>query len=292
MKLFNYTRCLCLSLSLLVLASCNVENPIDGEQYIKQVYLVGAYDKLQGKEVAYGSEREIFVSVAIGGTISLDHDVTIRLEQADYINIDNYNKKNVVGDDIPYEAMPQELYNIPSWEGTIKAGEEYVRIPIHIYADQVNCDKRYIIPLRIAEVSDYEPTPTDTVLMVNLKMVNEYSGTYIISGTNVRYENDEPIVSETSSLNTPRTMIAVDQYTVRLFHKVESEELTNADKAAMKLIVNPTDNTVTIEPWKDLPILKGGGTFDVEKRTFTIWYHYMENGKEYRTEATIVKNKS
>ena len=80
-----------------------------------------------------------------------------------------------------------------------------------------------IIPLRIAEVSDYEPTPTDTVLMVNLKMVNEYSGTYIISGTNVRYENDEPIVSETSSLNTPRTMIAVDQYTVRLFHKVESE---------------------------------------------------------------------
>ena len=69
-------------------------------------------------------------------------------------------------------------------------------------------------------------------------------------------------------------------------------ELTNADKAAMKLIVNPTDNTVTIEPWKDLPILKGGGTFDVEKHTFTIWYHYMENGKEYRTEATIVKNKS
>ena len=53
MKLFNYTRCLCLSFSLLVLASCNVENPIDGEQYIKQVYLVGAYDKLQGKEVAY-----------------------------------------------------------------------------------------------------------------------------------------------------------------------------------------------------------------------------------------------
>ena len=95
MKLFNYTRCLCLSFSLLVLASCNVENPIDGEQYIKQVYLVGAYDKLQGKEVAYGSEREIFVSVAIGGTVSLDHDVTIRLEQADYINIDNYNKKNI-----------------------------------------------------------------------------------------------------------------------------------------------------------------------------------------------------
>ena len=122
MKLFNYTRCLCLSFSLLVLASCNVENPIDGEQYIKQVYLVGAYDKLQGKEVAYGSEREIFVSVAIGGTVSLDHDVTIRLEQADYINIDNYNKKNVVENDIPYEAMPQELYNIPSWEGTIKAG--------------------------------------------------------------------------------------------------------------------------------------------------------------------------
>ena len=84
--------------------------------------MVGANDKLQGKEVAYGSEREIFVSVAIGGTVSLDHDVTIRLEQADYINIVIYNMKNVVGVDIPYVALPQELYNIPSWEGTIKSG--------------------------------------------------------------------------------------------------------------------------------------------------------------------------
>lgn len=291
MKLLNNTRYLFICTFLLLLVSCNVENPIDGEQYIKQVYLVGAYDKLQEKKVAYGSDGEIFVAVAIGGSFALDHDVTVRLEEADRINVDNYNKKNVVGDDVPYEVMPKELYNIHSLEGTIKAGEEYVRIPIHINVDQVNCDKRYVIPLRLAEVSDYEVNPYDTVLMVKPQMINDYSGTYLLSGTSVRYENGEPIVSETSSLNTPRIMDAVDQYTVRLFHKAESEELKNADKAAMKLIVNPVDNSISIEAWKNLPILKGGGVYNPQADTFEVWYHYTENGKEYRLEATIMKNK-
>lgn len=291
MKLLNNTRYLFICTFLLLLVSCNVENPIDGEQYIKQVYLVGAYDKLQEKQVAYGGDGEIFVAVAIGGSFALDHDVTVRLEEADRINVDNYNKKNVVGDDVPYEVMPKELYNIHSLEGTIKAGEEYVRIPIHINVDQVNCDKRYVIPLRLAEVSDYEVNPYDTVLMVKPQMINDYSGTYLLSGTSVRYENGEPIVSETSSLNTPRTMAAVDQYTVRLFHKAESEELKNADKAAMKLIVNPVDNSISIEAWKNLSVLKSGGVYNPQAETFKVWYHYIENGKEYRLEATIVKNK-
>lgn len=291
MKLLNNTRYLFICTFLLLLVSCNVENPIDGEQYIKQVYLVGAYDKLQEKQVAYGSDGEIFVAVAIGGSFALDHDVTVRLEEADRINVDNYNKKNVVGDDVPYEVMPKELYNIHSLEGTIKAGEEYVRIPIHINVDKVNCDKRYVIPLRLAEVSDYEVNPYDTVLMVKPQMINDYSGTYLLSGTSVRYENGEPIVSETSSLNTPRTMAAVDQYTVRLFHKAESEELKNADKAAMKLIVNPVDNSISIEAWKNLSVLKSGGVYNPQAETFKVWYHYIENGKEYRLEATIVKNK-
>lgn len=291
MKLLNNTRYLFICTFLLLLVSCNVENPIDGEQYIKQVYLVGAYDKLQEKQVAYGSDGEIFVAVAIGGSFALDHDVTVRLEEADRINVDNYNKKNVVGDDVPYEVMPKELYNIHSLEGTIKAGEEYVRIPIHINVDQVNCDKRYVIPLRLAEVSDYEVNPYDTVLMVKPQMINDYSGTYLLSGTSVRYENGEPVVSETSSLNTPRTMAAVDQYTVRLFHKAESEELKNADKAAMKLIVNPVDNSISIEAWKNLSVLKSGGVYNPQAETFKVWYHYIENGKEYRLEATIMKNK-
>ncbi len=35
-------------------ASCSKESPLDGEQYTKQVYIVGAYEVVQQFDVAYG----------------------------------------------------------------------------------------------------------------------------------------------------------------------------------------------------------------------------------------------
>ena len=35
-------------------ASCSKESPLDGEQYYKQVYIVGAYEVVQQFDVAYG----------------------------------------------------------------------------------------------------------------------------------------------------------------------------------------------------------------------------------------------
>ena len=34
--------------------SCSKESPLDGEQYYKQVYIVGAYEVVQQFDVAYG----------------------------------------------------------------------------------------------------------------------------------------------------------------------------------------------------------------------------------------------
>ena len=44
------------TLGLLVglFASCSKESPLDGEQYYKQVYIVGAYEVVQQFDVAYG----------------------------------------------------------------------------------------------------------------------------------------------------------------------------------------------------------------------------------------------
>lgn len=49
------------TLGLLVglFASCSKESPLDGEQYYKQVYIVGAYEVVQQFDVAYGDIRKM-----------------------------------------------------------------------------------------------------------------------------------------------------------------------------------------------------------------------------------------
>lgn len=55
------------TLGLLVglFASCSKESPLDGEQYYKQVYIVGAYEVVQQFDVAYGDgPQNAYVAVA------------------------------------------------------------------------------------------------------------------------------------------------------------------------------------------------------------------------------------
>ena len=42
----------------MMLTSCDEENPLENEQYIKQVYIVGAYDIVQKFDVPYGDEPQ------------------------------------------------------------------------------------------------------------------------------------------------------------------------------------------------------------------------------------------
>lgn len=292
MKIYKYLAFLGLGSFLLTMASCDVENPIETEQYKKQVYLVGAHDRMLQKNLSYGGEQEIYVSVAVGGSLKTEHDITVTLGEADKVNIDNYNRKNVAEGDVKYEALPLNWYTIPSKTVTIKAGEQYARIPIRIETDRIDADKCYTIPLKIVELSDFEVTRDDTVMILNPVMVNNYSGSGVFAGKSysVSYDGtgNEVIGSVASTTNTNRTLKAIDQYTVRLFHKVELEKLSNVDKSAYTLKVNPADNTVIITPCKNLEILKGGGVYDPSTHTFSIWYNYKEGGSEYKMEATIV----
>lgn len=266
------------------LTSCSVENPLDNEQYVKKIYLIGAYDQMQTKEVSY-NDGELYVAVGIGGSLFSSSDVSVTLGLAAQENIDNYNYKNVVAGDIEYQSLPESWYSM-DWTGTIKAGEAYGRIPIKVDASKIECDSLYVIPLEIKSVSQYEKVTEDTTLLVSIKMVNDYSGSSTWVGSTIRYENGVPVYSSTSSYNTPRTLTAVDANTVRLFQRSQIERYSNLASDAYTITVN-SDNTLTIKAWKDMPITDGGGTYEPDKKVFNIWYTTLENGHEYRTEATI-----
>lgn len=266
------------------LTSCSVDNPQDEEQYVKKVYLIGAYDQIQTKDVSY-NDGELYVAVGIGGSLFSSTDVSVTLGLADQANIDNYNYKNVVAGDIEYQSLPESWYTM-NWTGTIKAGDAYGRIPITVDASKIECDSLYVIPLEIKSVSQYEKVTEDTTLLVHINMVNDYSGSSTWSGSTVRYENGEPVYSTTSTYNVPRTLTAVNANTVRLFQRSQVERYSNLASDAYTITVN-SDNSLTVKAWKDMPITAGGGTYDPDKNVFTIWYTTSENGKEYRTDATI-----
>lgn len=276
----------CLFLSLIVLG-CN-ENPIDTEQYIKQVYLVGAVDQFYTSDISYSDqEQETFISVATGGSLNIDKDAKVTLAEADSSVIEAYNNKFTQRGAIRYQKLPSTHYSISSMNVTIKAGDVYSRIPVRIKTTGLHCDSLYVIPFKIAS-SDLTINKKDSVLFLSVKLINDYSGSYQLSGTVVQWLNGAASGAP-SSLSIVRTLKAVDQYTVRLYNKTIVENSDNISSGCLTLNVNPTDNSVSIAGWYALNITKGGGTYDPANKTFNIWYHFMDGTTEYRVEATLDK---
>lgn len=287
MKKINYTIVLG-TLILTLFTSC-VGDPLEGEQYFKQVYLVGAYDKLQQKDVVYKEEgkSELFVAIAVAGSALTDEDIDVTLELGHQVNIDLYNRKNVVGDATPYEALPTNIYELSTWNCTIAAGERYVRIPISVESNLIDCDKRYVIPLKVKD-SNVSVT-TDTVLLVSLKMINDYSGTYMVNGKYMPYDDEGNLIeSSPATIAVNRVLTATAPNQVRLYHKALGETKDNLEPYAFTFIINP-DNTITVRSWQNFIITDGGGTFNPDNKTFTVWYDYMEDGKKSKMELSAVK---
>lgn len=268
------------------LTSCGVENPLDEEQYVKKVSIVGAYNTIQTKTVNYAGDGSIFTSVSIGGSLPPETNVDVTLGLADPENLATYNRKNVLPGEIKYQDLPEAWYQVDNWITTIKAGEIYARFPIKLDVSKIEADSLYVIPLEIKSVSAYEKVTENTVLLLNFKMINNFSGNYNYTGTKMKLVDGVPDENSTSKVSATRTLTAINAQTVRLYKENTVQKRENLEATAYTMTVN-SDNSVTIKPWKDLTITDGGGTFDPEKHAFKIWYDTNEGGTAYRTEATI-----
>lgn len=276
---------------LVGMASCEPQSdPLEKEQYQKEVYLVGAAQDIQDKEISYASDGSLYISAAIGGTQFPDQDVTVTIGLADNAKMDLYNYKNFSGNDVKYQPLPADWYNFSSMTGVIKAGEVYCRIPLTINTEKIHADSLYVIPLKIVSTSAYSIVKTDTTLLVHPKMINDYSGAYTFEGTTWQMKDGNKDINSASATTTLRNATALNASTIRLFQKVIAEKVSNVADNCYNIRVN-ADNTLTITGYDKLAITDGGGTYDAEKGIFTFWYTYTEGGKEYRTEATLTKQK-
>jgi hypothetical protein len=262
------------------------KNPIDSEQYFNQVYIVGAVNQIYSPTVPFSDQdQEVFISVAMGGSKNADRDVHVTLGVTDSSVIDIYNTKYIALGDIRYRQMPPSTYSIQSLDAVIKAGEVYTRVPVKINTAKFNCDSLYAIPFKIIS-SDLPINKSDSILLLSMNLTNNYSGTYQLTGTYVKW-----VSGATSgvplAITASRTVKAVNQYAVRFFNKTTQENRANIASQCVVLTVNPTDNSVAVSGWGTLVITQGGGTYDPVSKAFTLWYNYMDTGTEYRMNVVL-----
>lgn len=287
----KYISAIILGVAMLGMVSCEPQSdPLEKEQYKKEVYLVGAAQEVQDKEVSYNGDGSLYVSAAIGGTQFPNQDVEVTLELASDEKMDLYNYKNFTEGDVKYQRLPSDCYNFSSWTGVIKAGEVYCRIPLSINVEKIHADSLYVIPLRIKSTNAYSTVEKDTVLLLHPKMTNDYSGSYTFEGITWQIKDGEKVSSSASTTTTTRTATAINASTIRLFQKVVLEKIANVADNTYNIRIN-ADNTLTITGYDKLAITNGGGSYSPSSSTFTFWYTYTEGGKEYRTEGTLTKSK-
>lgn len=294
-------------LSTVLFSACEVVDPMDSEQYQKDIYIIGAHSKVASYDVLYGDAQEAFLSISVSGSQRVDRDVSVTLKRNDEI-IDWYNGKYMLDAPVKYQQLPMELISLSSWTTTLKAGELYSRFPLSLKTTGLHCDSLYAIGFAIESASDYQISEEGSELVFTLKLTNPYSGNYHMDANKVLLKEntlpDGTVEWLEQGMAIPvsiqRVLTAVSDNTVRFFHEKAKEtlaEYTNswnpgkdyfdAIKNYCVNFVRKSDGKFTIEAWENMQIVAGEA--DYENGIFDFWYDYLEGSNRYRMRGTFRK---
>lgn len=283
-----------IGVATILLTSCDSENPLEDEQYIKQIYIVGAYDIVEKFDVPYGdTPQNTYIAVATGGSLNIDQDIEVTLTHND-ATIDWYNKKYMLDAPVKYRKLEGEYCTFPSMTTTIKTGQVYSRLPFSIKSSGLHCDSLYALTFKIESVSNYIKHPKDTVLIMNLNFVNEFSGNYQLTATKYTLDKDGNETMPTS-MNLSRIVKAVDKDKVRFINEAVSEPVTTLSRDDYFKVIydngvvfeRQPDGSFTASGWKNLSISNATVTFADD--TFTFCYDYESDRNKFRLRGTMTK---
>lgn len=289
---------LVLTLMSICMASCDLENPLDKEQYKKQIYIVGSEYKNEGHstfdlQCIDDGFSQAYISVAMSGTLTSKNDVHVGISDDVPQAIENYNNIYLSATAEPNTPMPVAFYEVPSAQTTIKAGNVFAQFPINVRTSEIDCDKIYAIPFKITSVSEYEYRKIDTVLIMAFNLVNEYSQNYRLNAYRSVVPNDDTdVYTDSVEMGQLITLKAVSEKVVRFYGEGKSEEKENIDDYCLTLNVGP-DNSVTVSAWDDskLTVTDGSGYYDPQKKTFHVEWKYVRDGVKYHIGGTFVNQK-
>ena len=243
------------SLLTLSITSCE-KDLLEKEQYQKEIYLIGAYNRVWTTEVSYSNEEvKTYFTVSSSGTLALDRDVNVKMKINEEL-VDIYNKKywTVLNEDKYYKSLDTDLYSIPSLENTVIKHAEGIsaEVPVLIKTASLKIDQSYVIPVEIESTTGYPISDSGYKMLILLKLKNDYSGSYQMSG-HTTLEGETP-----KTIQKPKTIKPTGVNTVRLFYAMNNESDEKADIQTGTIELTITDQIVE-------------GTNDVKKVSIKAW---------------------
>jgi hypothetical protein len=159
----------------------------------------------------------------------------------------------------------------------------------------------YAIPLRLNETSadsilsgqfdaagnELIPAKNYTVLVV--KYISPLHGTYYQKGVQQELNGAGEVVSETAYTQADLSKNLTWNLSTLALNEVQTSGAGTFATQGLKLTRKP-DNTVAIEKaaGSTITLLEGAGTYDTEKREFTLSYKFTYQGKTYRVADTLI----
>ena len=282
-----------LALLSLLFVGCDVESPMSKDLYPQLVYIVGAPDKIIDRDLNIGHlpADTVSISVAVSGSRPTSQDVTVTLGE-DSTAIQTYDTKNLSALVTQYRKLANGIYSYPSTKLTIKAGQVYNTFPIYIKPTTFHCDSLYMLPLKLTSTSAFKLIQTDTVALVRINMVNNYSGLYNMYGVIRNTTN----AKDTVVYKMARNLQATDNgQTVRMYHYknefVQGDITDYRPTYALKMTVN-ADNTLSFATWKDFALIAGGGKYYPNLKLYDFWYTFTEGTVIKKTVGYLYKTRS
>lgn len=279
-----------ISLLVISLAACNNKIPMEEGLWPETVYIVGAKDKIIDRSLNIGYEKDtIYASVAISGSLPTKENVVVTLVESPQ-TIEEYNRKERGSDDIMYRMLAEGIYSFPNENVEVKKGDVYGAYPIHIDPSTLHIDSLYMLAFKLEETSRFELAKEDTVVMIRLNLMNDYSGLYYMDGV-IKPVNDP---NDSIVYKSPRTLQAVvDGNTVRMYHQKNEWSKGSTDYRpgfCFNITVNP-DNSVTLKPWDQFKLVSGGGRYYPEMEVYDLWYTFEEDGVQKKTRGFVYKER-
>ena len=279
-----------MTLLIMCMAGCDNKIPMEEDLWPETVYLVGSKDKIIDRSLNIGYEKDtIYTSVAISGSLPTKENVIVTIEESPS-SIDEYNRKERGSDDILYRTLADGIYSFPQENVKVNKGEVYGTYPIYIYPSTLHVDSIYMLALKLSKTSHFELAKEDTVVMIRLNLMNDYSGLYYMDGVIKPADNPKDSIIYKS----PRTLQAVvDGNTVRMYHQKNEWSKGSTDYRpdfCFNITVN-SDNSVTLKPWDKFKLISGGGKYYPEMEVYDLWYTFEEDGVQKKTRGFVYKER-
>jgi hypothetical protein len=226
------------------------------------------------------TELQIFRS-----DFNTDVQVKVALNKA---VVDNYNSEHP-GEE--FESPPAGSFNIVSTDLVISPATRKTKVRIRIKPSAI-AGGAYAIGLSIAQVSQGEISPIYKNILIEVKVKNDYEGSYAASGLRILYAgttNQTPIANQ-FDIEGSKYLYTIDLNTV------EAEVADLGAGAWMYLEIDPTTHQVTVLPsdiGPSFPSLQNDGpcTYDPATKTFELKYKYFNAAGNLReiTETLVLE---